>query len=101
MSDAQQSYAILTRRGSPPWTCRASSPAHAFEQWLEAHPQRERNVRFGPRETICSGRFARYVWTEHAQPEEGHSVVVRGAALVCHTDHVTPSDLSGDAEVIA
>jgi hypothetical protein len=100
MSDTQ-SYAVLTQRGAPPWTCRAVSAAHAFERWLADHPKRERNLRFGPRETICSGRFARYVWTEHVKADTGHTIVVRGAALVCHTDHVTPSDLSGDAEVPA
>jgi hypothetical protein len=97
MSDApQQSYAVLTQRGAPPWTCRASSPVHAFDRWLANHPQRERNLRFGPRETIYSGRLARYTWTEHVQTEAGHTVVVRGEALVCSSDHVTPSDLSGD-----
>ena len=99
MTDTR-SYAILTGRGSPPWTCRASSPREAFKQWLANHPRRERNLHFGPQETICSGRFARYVWTEHVQADTGHSVVVRGAALVCHSDHVTPSDL-GDAGVPA
>jgi len=100
MSDTQ-SYAILTQRGTPPWTCRACSAAHAFEQWLEAHPQHERNLLYGPRETVYSERLARYVWTEHVQSKDGHNVVVRGAALVCHSDHVTPSDIDGNPEVLA
>ena len=101
MSDApQQSYAILTRRGSPPWTCRASSPAHAFEQWLKAHPQRKLNMSFGPQKTVYSRRFARYTWTERVQSDAGHTVVVKGGAIVCPGDYVTPpSDFGGDAEV--
>jgi hypothetical protein len=100
MSDTQ-SYAVLTQRGAPPWTCRACSAAHAFERWLADHPKRERNLRFGPQKTVYSRRLVRYVWTEHILSDTGHTIVVRGAALVCHSDHVAPSDLSGDAEVPA
>ena len=102
MSDAtEHSYAVLTQRVVPPWTCQACSPAHAFDRWLEAHPQRERNLSIGPRETVYPKGLARYTWTERFQSKEGHGVVARGVALVCPTDHVTPSDLSGDAKVPA
>jgi len=97
MSDAQR-YAVLTQRGAPPWTCRARSAAHAFERWLADHPKRKRNLRFGPRKTVYSERLVHYVWTEHIQSDTSHTIVVRGRALVCHTDHVTPSDLSGDKD---
>lgn len=103
MSDATEHiYAILTWRGSAPhWTCRALSPAHAFQWWLTEHPNRKRNLSSAPQETVYSERLSRFVWTEHVQSAAGRTIVVKGAALVCPGGYVTPSDFKADAEVPA